>query len=192
MQNTRVYRGADVGSDHYLVVSTIRLKLRRVTKPSPRRKLAVDHLKDEATKNSFCINLQNRFETLADTHRQERETGVDVEELWCTITDAITQTGEDTLGYTRHKRKEWISPRSWKLIDDRKELKRKMMSEKAELQKSYARKNREVKRSVRQDKRTYTDGKADEAELPASKGDGRALCRIAKELSGRTYPPPSR
>ena len=112
MQNTKVYRGADVASDHYLVISTIRLKLRRVTKPSPGRKLAVDHLKDEATKNAFCINLQNRFETLANTHRQERETGIDVEELWCTIRDAFTQTGEETLSYTRHKRKEWISPGS--------------------------------------------------------------------------------
>ena len=83
--------------------------------------------------------------------------------------------------------------RVWKLIDDRKELNRKMMSaqqsEKAVLQKSYARENREVKGSVRQDKRTYIDGKAEEAELAASKGDGRALYRIPKELSGRTYPP---
>ena len=193
MQNTRVYRGADWGIDHYLVVSTNRLKLRRVTKPSPRRKLAVDHLKDEATKNTFCTNLQNRLETLADTHRQERETGIDVEELWCTIRVAFTQTGEETLGYARYKRKEWISPGSWKLIDDRKELKRKVMSaqqsEKAEIQKSYARKNGEVKRSVKQDKRTYIDGKEEEAELAASKGDGRAFYRITKELSGRTYPP---
>lgn len=103
----------------------------------------------------------------------------------------VTLTGEESLSYARHKRKEGISPGSWKLIDERKELKRKMTSaqqlEKAEFQQCYARKNREVKRSVRQDKITYIDGKAEEAESAASRGDSRTLYKITKELSGRTY-----
>ena len=78
--DTRVYRGADVGSDHYLVVAKIRLKLRRVSKPSTRRKLAVDHLKDETTQNNLRLNLQNRYKVLADTLMQEEETGINIEE----------------------------------------------------------------------------------------------------------------
>lgn len=85
MQDTRTYRGADVGSDHYLVAAKIRQKLRRVSKSSLRKKLDVDRLKDEAIKTNFCINLQNRFEILADTLQLEHETGIDVEGLWCNI-----------------------------------------------------------------------------------------------------------
>ena len=59
-------------------------------------------------------------------------------------------------------------------------------SEMVELQHRYAEKNREVKRRVRQDERTYIEGKAEEAELAARKGDSRMLYKITKELSGNT------
>jgi len=108
-----VYRGADVGSDHYLVVANNRLKQRRVSKPSTRRKLAVDHLKDETTQNNFCLNLQNKYEVLEDTLMQEEETGINIEDLWGNIRDAFIKTGEETLGYSRQKRKEWISLETW-------------------------------------------------------------------------------
>jgi len=98
-----------VGSGHYLVVAIIRLKLWRDSKPSARRKLAVDHLKDETTQNNFRLNLQNRYKVLADTLMQEEETGINIEDLWGNIRGAFTTTGEETLGYSRQKRKEWIS-----------------------------------------------------------------------------------
>ena len=98
-----------MGSDHYLVVANNRLKQWRVSKPSTRRKLAVDHLKDETTQNNFCLNLQNKYEVLEDTLMQEEETGTNIEDLWGNIRGAFTTTGEETLGYSRQKRKEWIS-----------------------------------------------------------------------------------
>jgi len=39
---------------------------------------------------------------------------------------------------------------------------------------------------VTQDKRTYIEGKAEDAELAARKGDSRMLYKITKELSGST------
>ena len=59
-------------------------------------------------------------------------------------------------------------------------------SEMVELQHRYAEKNREVKRRVRQDERTYIEGKAEDAELAARKGDSRMLHKFTKELSGNT------
>ena len=59
--------------------------------------------------------------------------------------------------------------------------------EEAEFQQCYARKNREVKRSVRQDKRIYIDEKTEEVESAASRGDSRTLYKITKELSDRTH-----
>ena len=55
--DTRTYRGVDVVSDHNLVVAKIRLKLRRTSKPSTRRKLAVNHLKDKTAQNNFRLDL---------------------------------------------------------------------------------------------------------------------------------------
>ena len=38
MTDTRIYRSADVGSDHNLVLATIKLKLYRVVRPKGMRK----------------------------------------------------------------------------------------------------------------------------------------------------------
>ena len=53
--DTRVLRGADIGSDHMLVVSRLRLKLRRVVKESARRKLDLDKLKDPPAQREFSL-----------------------------------------------------------------------------------------------------------------------------------------
>lgn len=70
--DTRVFRGADFGSDHMLVVGRLRLKLRKVAKKSVRRKLDLDKLKVP----EFSLRLQNRFEVLVEMEIQEEETGV--------------------------------------------------------------------------------------------------------------------
>ena len=44
--DVKAYRGTDVGGDHMLVVSTIRLKPRRAVKPSQRKRLNIEMLKD--------------------------------------------------------------------------------------------------------------------------------------------------
>ena len=63
--DTRVMRSADVASDHYLVRSTIRLKLKRapVTK-STRRKFDTHKLQNNDICRKFSIQLKNRFQVL--------------------------------------------------------------------------------------------------------------------------------
>ena len=62
LQDVRVMRQADVGSDHNLLVAKIALKLRK-TKMGGKRKqrFDVEKLKDTATKNKFKIALRNKF-----------------------------------------------------------------------------------------------------------------------------------
>lgn len=64
--NIRVFRSANIGSDHMLVVGRLRLKLRRVIKESTRKRLALDKLKDPLRPREFNFKLQNRFEILAN------------------------------------------------------------------------------------------------------------------------------
>ena len=101
--DTRVFRGADIGSDYMLVVGRLRLKLRRVIKESTRRRLDLDKLKDPLTQREFSLRLQNRFEVLAEMDAQEEETGV--EGIWQSVKNIYTETGKEVLGYSTRKKK---------------------------------------------------------------------------------------
>jgi len=60
-----VKRGATIGSDHPIVVTSLKIKL-AARKPfvNTRRNFDVMKLRDPDTKQAFQIELQNRFESL--------------------------------------------------------------------------------------------------------------------------------
>ena len=82
--DTRSMRSADVASDHYLVRSTIRLKLKRapVTK-STKKKFDTHKLQNHDIHRRFIIELKKRFQALAGeepmTDEGEEEEGDEVE-----------------------------------------------------------------------------------------------------------------
>ena len=66
VEDTRVFRSADLGSDHYLVCTTIRLKLKRPPrqKKTGRVKYDTSKLGNEDTLKEFKVTLRNRFQVL--------------------------------------------------------------------------------------------------------------------------------
>ena len=75
-------RGADIGSDHHLVVAKIKLKIqaykRRAQHPSKRYDISRLE-EDETVQEHFKLELANRFQLLTDMERVENET---IEEKW--------------------------------------------------------------------------------------------------------------
>ena len=116
LHDVKVRRGPDMNSDHYLVIGKIRLKLRRARVKSDRKVFDIRKLKNEDTKRSFCVELNNRFQALGDL-------GESTEEQWANIRDAYTDTSQAVLGYRNSKRKEWLSDKTWALVEERKEVK---------------------------------------------------------------------
>lgn len=64
--DVRADRGADIGSNHFLVVGKIRLKLKKVQKVHPKIPYAVDKLKNNVTSKSYFEELST---TTAINHR---------------------------------------------------------------------------------------------------------------------------
>jgi len=65
LQDVKVHRGADVATDHHLLIAKLRLKLKRHSmKRSQRTKYNVNHLKDQERKNNFSITLTNKYSAL--------------------------------------------------------------------------------------------------------------------------------
>ncbi|XP_066283048.1 uncharacterized protein [Branchiostoma lanceolatum] len=147
LEDVRVYRGADVGSDHYLSIAKIKIKLKRQKKKAslPRR-FDTSKLKDPATGEQFEASLRNRFSTLADP-----PPGSTV--WWEELKEAMTAAGGEILGYKKSLWEAWISDHTLKLISERKTLHHRRHTNKSDnndVHHEYMEKNREVKRSAQQ------------------------------------------
>ena len=65
--DVRTCHGADLGSDHYLLVGKIWIKLKKIAKEKPVCAYALENLKKPATAEGFWLEVANRFKTLQKT-----------------------------------------------------------------------------------------------------------------------------
>ncbi|KAI0229379.1 hypothetical protein LSAT2_020211, partial [Lamellibrachia satsuma] len=112
----------------------------------------------------------------------------EVEKQWQDFEDAYKETAQEVLGYKKKGQKPWISKESWELVEERKRLKNNIEQTKSDRIKQnymdkYRCKDKEVKKSMRQDKRKWVDHLAMEAEEAAHNGRMKEVYDITKTLS---------
>ncbi|XP_061769322.1 craniofacial development protein 2-like isoform X3 [Nerophis ophidion] len=159
------HRGADVGSEHFLVVGKIRRKLKKVQKMTTKRPYAVEKLKNTNLSRNYREELRKKLEVPPNPS---------IEEQW---------------SLRRGTNKErWITEKTWKLIDERKmakmerEQKRRLRCWRMK-DEEYRHLDQEVKKSCRKDKRRWLQEKAKEAQEAAEKNNTKTLYRIVRELT---------
>ncbi|KAG7507515.1 hypothetical protein JOB18_036752 [Solea senegalensis] len=191
LQDCRIKRSADVGSDHYLLLATCRVRLtacRKMEQKTP--EYDVERLKDPDTKQEFLLTLANRFDALRYNLDGEEEVDEEIKAEWSIIKEAYTSTCEEVLGKVKREKKEWMSQDTWLKVEERHNLKSNIdnsrtRNQKANATKLYIKANRKVKRSCRREKRKWITDIATKAEEAVSKQDMKTLYRITKTLSGR-------
>ena len=182
IQDVRVYRGADIGSDHYLLKALVKLKLKKIKTSQSKRPFAVEKLKDPLTVNQFQISLINKFSALQNSN--------DIEDQWENFSEAVRECAETSIDRRRGTHKEqWIQPETWVLIDKRKEIKiqREQIKSEQERQvteRKYQTVDRQVKKSCRKDKKLCLESKAREAQDASCRNDTKTLYKIVKKLTG--------
>ena len=186
LQDVRVYRSADIASDHHLLMAQVRLRLKK-QRPCQhhRTRYNVSFLKEENIKQEFKLELTNRFKALEDLEENDN-----IDAQWEAIKKAWNSTCQQILGVNRYQNKPWISDSTVKEIKKRKDLKISLMNSrtrttKREAQEKYTEANRVVKKSIKKDKNNYINNLAMEAEIAASKGNTKELYSITKKLSGK-------
>ena len=184
LQDVRVMRGADVGSDHQLVVAKLRMKLKRNGdgENCQRFKYNTTVLNDNEIQKEFSITLSNRVQAF---QYLEEET---IDDQWNKMKEIVTSTCEEVLGRKKRVHKDWITPDTLKLVTDRKKKKAAVnvshtRLEKARAQEAYAIANRRVKNSIKAEKRNFVSMIATEAEEAARHGNMRDLYNTTKKLS---------
>ena len=179
LQDVRAYRGADVASDHTLVLAVASLKLRRSKgRQSRQQRLDSGRLNESLTKQAFAVEVKNRFQVLGE----QQEMTIDG------FSQALREAGEKVLGFRRKKKEEWIKEETWKKIDERRQTKEKINNTRSERLKEkhrsfYSELNKQVKRMTRADKKDYIEKLADEAEEAAGRNDLKTLYKINKQLN---------
>ena len=138
------------------------------------------------TKQEFVLELRNRFSALTDT---SEETDRDATNKWDIIKKTYVDVATKVLGHKKKNHKEWLTPEKWTKIEERKQLKIKLLSTKSarlqhQVQEAYKGKDKEVKKIARTDKTSYVEGLAAEAESAAARGELSTVYKITKRLCG--------
>ena len=187
LMDVKVMRGADADTDHYLVTAKIKLKLKKMDKPKDQRiKFDTRKLKEEHIKAEFKLTLQNRFNALQTDELDDQE---DINVTWTKIKNVFNNTSKDILGIKRQEIKPWISNLSLSLIEDRRKIKDKLLNsnlnDQEGLKEDYRDYNKKIKKSIRKDKRLYTENLANEAEEAMRKNNLKDLYQLTNKLSGK-------
>ena len=100
---TRTFPGADIGSDHDMVLMTLKMKLMKNCKQdSPRIRLYVDKLKDLGIAEVFDAETGGRFSAL-DLLEDDINARTD------NMKDVLQETATDVLGKKRKRNKPWVT-----------------------------------------------------------------------------------
>ena len=110
-----------------------------------------------------------------------------VEKKWHKVEKAFNETAKEVLGYKKKGQKPWISKESWELVEERGRLKGNVEQAKSNrikqhLRAEYRNKDKEVKKSMRKDKRNWVNDLAQSAEKVAVGGKMKELFEITKTL----------
>ncbi|XP_053956129.1 uncharacterized protein LOC128861771 [Anastrepha ludens] len=174
-------RGADIGSDHYLILTTLRLKVAAVKRENKQtRRHNISQLKVAEVANAYIDALKSA----------ERNNRGESRDHWPGIKNIFITAANNHIGYIKTNRKEWISDETWNLIQQRKAAKAaintaRTRSAKLDSQRKHNLLNRMVKRSARCDKRRRIENIAKEAQAASETYCSRGLYKTVKQLANR-------
>ncbi|KAH0818455.1 hypothetical protein GEV33_004336 [Tenebrio molitor] len=104
------YRGANIDSDHLLVVAKMRMKVVKQTEGSRKNRWDVEKLNYRRHNDEYKKEMRKKLET--------REEEVDIDEEWKNLKESIMDTAETVLGRrTTRKRKKWFDEESEKITE---------------------------------------------------------------------------
>jgi len=172
---TRTFPGADVGSDHDLVMMTMKTRLsKRKKQKNPRIKFNLEKLNDKAIAEVFQAKIGGKFAPLLLVE--------DIDELTDGYNSALKEVAEEVLGKQRKKKQSWISNEALDLCDKRREKKNKRKKGPLEAE-EYRTANAEVRKKLCEDKDTWINQQCETLEAEISRNNTKMAFNIVKKLT---------
>ena len=180
-QNVCTFCGADNGSDHFLVVAKVKIKFKSLKCAKQQVPYNLNSLKCANIQNSYQEEISNMFSILSDIEDNEQQ--------WTNFKSAVQEAAKKSIVFHRGSRREqWVSDRTWRLIDECKIIKQERDQAKSicnaiTLEKKYSKLNKVVKNSCSKAKRAWMRNKCIEAEEASSRNNTKTLYKIVRDMS---------
>ena len=178
---TRSFPGADIGSDHDLVLCTFKLKLQaKYTNKKCHLKFDVDKLKDPNVADIFEAQVGGKFAAL-------NLIDVDIDTLSNSINHVLRTTAEEVIGHKQKNSQPWVTNDVVKLCDERRELKKRKHVD-AEGKKLYQQANAKVRKKMTEAKEAWVDEQCHKIDSGIQIGDSKAAYNTLKVLTKHKLP----
>ena len=178
---TRTFPGADIGSDHDLVLTSLKLKLKtKRFQKSSRIRFDLEKLKDPKIAEVFQAQVGGKFAALSTVDS-------DVDTLAGNIKEVLLTTADEVLGKPRRKKQPWITSDILDLCDERRALKKdKKIS--PEAANSYRVTNKKIRNMMKEAKEDWIEGQCRNIEEGFKRGNSKQAYETLRTLTKTQQP----
>ena len=178
INRTRSFPGADVGSDHELLVMTFRLRLKKIIKPTNTRiKYDLEKLKDPRVAKAFQAKIGGKCAPLILLENENN----DIDNIVTAMNIAVTETTNEILGKHRRIKKPWVTSDILDLCDKRRELKNKKGD--TDGRERYKRVNTEIRNIMKKTKEKWIKKQCVSIENDLKNNNTKRAYQTVKELT---------
>ena len=175
---TRSFPGADIGSDHDLVMMTFRVRLEKARKPTqPRLGFGLEKLRDPDVACTFQATIGRKFAPLTGLSDED----MDMDTMITTYNTAVTDAASEILGKERRRKKPWVTKDVLDLCDERRDLKKKRYE--AEGANEYREANRRIQKAVKKAKEDWIAAQCEDIETCLNKNNSKRAYQLVKDLT---------
>lgn len=172
---TRTFPGADVGSDHDLVMMNFRVRLKKIKRPqNPRIKFDLERLKDPEVAENFQAFIGGKFAPLLALDG-------DIETLTTEFSETMTEAAKETLGKHKKKLKPWVTKDILQQCDTRRELKKGKSSTDGAIK--YREINTSIRKSMKEAREKWIEDQCTEIEECINSNNSKKAFQVVKDLT---------
>ena len=158
------FPGADIGSDHDLVMMTLQVRRKKARKPNqPRLRFDLEKLSDPDVACTFQATIGGKFAPLIRLSDED----MDVDTMITTYNKAMTDAASEILRKERRRKKPWVIKDVLDLCGERRDLKKKRYEA------DYREANRRVQKAVTRAKEDWIGAQCEEIETCLNKTTAR-------------------
>ena len=181
VKDCRTYPGADINSDHSLLISKLNIRLKKTEKKKIKDQLDLEMLKQENIQQKYAVEVVNRFNMLSNEEIEQNEDSdeVMIDKKWSYFKESIHKATKECVKKKEMKKhKEWMTEEIFNMMKERK------MVKEGNVEAEYNRIDRRIKNACITAKEEWLNEKCEEILKLEKDNNSKEMHRQVKEVTG--------